>query len=71
MEKTMTVNVSHHSNDPNVGLGNTESLTQYKIYAGDTGLFTTLAFKDKAFTDNIIYEKLLSDKLLANLTFLL
>lgn len=71
MEKTMTVNISHHSNDPNVGLGNTESLTQYKIYAGDTGLFTTLAFKDKAFTDNIIYEKLLSDKLLANLTFLL
>ena len=70
MEKTMTVNISHHSNDPNIGLGNTESLTQYKMYAGDTGLFTTLAFKDKAFTDNIIYEKLLGDKLPANLGYL-
>lgn len=70
MEKTMTVNISHHSNDPNVGLGSTESLTQYKMYAGDTGLFTTLAFKDKAFTDNIIYEKLLGDKLPANLGYM-
>lgn len=70
MEKTMTVNISHHSNDPNVGLGNAESLTQYKLYAGDTGLFTTLAFKDKAFTDNIIYEKLLCDKLPANLGYM-
>ena len=70
MEKTMTVNISHHSNDPNVGLGNTENLTQYKLYAGDTGLFTTLAFKDKAFTDNIIYEKLLGDKLPANLGYM-
>lgn len=70
IEKTMTVNISHHSNDPNVGLSNTESLTQYKLYAGDTGLFTTLAFKDKAFTDNIIYEKLLGDKLPANLGYM-
>ena len=70
MEKTMKVNISHHSNDPNVGLSNTESLTQYKLYAGDTGLFTTLAFKDKAFTDNIIYEKLLGDKLPANLGYM-
>lgn len=70
MEKTMTVNISHHSNDPNIGLGSTESLTQYKIYVGDTGLFTTLAFKDKAFTDNVIYERLLSDKLPANLGYM-
>lgn len=70
MEKSMTVIISHHSNDPNVGLASTESLTQYKIYTADTGLFTTLAFKDKSFTDNIIYEKLLSDKLPANLGYL-
>lgn len=70
MEKTMTVNISRHSNDPNIGLGNTESLTRYKMYAGDTGLFTTLAFKEKAFTDNVLYEKLLSDKLPANLGYM-
>jgi predicted AAA+ superfamily ATPase len=70
MEKTKTVNISHHCDDPNVGLGNTESTGQYKMYVGDTGLFVTLAFRDKAFTENIIYERLLSDKLSANLGYL-
>ena len=70
IEKTMTVNIAHHCDDPNIGLGSTENLTQYKIYAGDTGLFTTLAFKDKSFTENVIYEKLLSDSLPANLGYL-
>ncbi len=36
----------------------------------DTGLFVTLAFKDKDFTENIIYENLLSNKLSANLGYL-
>lgn len=70
MGKTKTVNISHHCDDPNVGLGNTESTRQYKMYVGDTGLFVTLAFRDKAFTENIIYERLLSDKLSANLGYL-
>lgn len=35
----------------------------------DTGLFTTLVFKDKNFTENIIYEKLLSEKLSVNLGY--
>jgi Holliday junction resolvase-like predicted endonuclease len=34
------------------------------------GLFVTLAFHDKAFTENIIYSKLLSDKLDANLGYI-
>ena len=33
-------------------------------------LFTTLMFKDRDFTENIIYEKLLQDKLPANLGYL-
>ena len=70
MEKSRTVNISHHSEDPNVGLGSTEDLMQYKMFVGDTGLFVTLAFRDKAFTENIIYERLLSDKLAANLGYL-
>jgi uncharacterized protein len=70
IEKTMTVNIAHYSDDPNIGLGNTENLKKYKIYAGDTGLFTTLAFKDKSFTENIIYEKLLGDSLPANLGYM-
>ena len=70
MEKSKTINISHHSDDPNVGLGSSENLTQYKMFVGDTGLFVTLAFRDKAFTENIIYERLLSDKLATNLGYL-
>ena len=70
MEKSMTVNISHHCDDPNVGMAAYEDLHQYKMFVGDTGLFVTLAFRDKKFTENIIYEKLLSDKLPANLGYL-
>ena len=70
MEKSKTVNISHYSDDPNVGLGSTEELRQYKMFVGDTGLFVTLAFKDKAFTENVIYEHLLNDKLSTNLGYL-
>ena len=36
----------------------------------DTGLFVTLAFKDRDFTENEIYEKLLNDKLNTDLGYL-
>ena len=70
MEKSMTVNISHHCDDPNVGMAAYEDLRQYKMFVGDTGLFVTLAFKDKDFTENILYNKLLSDKLSSNLGYL-
>ena len=70
MEKSKTVNISHHCDDPNIGLGSTEDLEQYKMFVGDTGLFVTLAFRDKAFTENVIYKRLLSDKLATNLGYL-
>lgn len=70
MEKSMTVNISHHCDDPYVGMAAYEDLHQYKMFVGDTGLFVSLAFRDKEFTENIIYEKLLSDKLPANLGYL-
>ena len=69
MNDCMAANVAYHSDDPNVGLALTMDNTHFKIYASDTGLFVTLAFKDKAFTDNIIYEKMLNDKLRANLGY--
>lgn len=70
MEDSLTVNISHHANDPNVGLALHANYDQYKIYMGDTGLFITLAFMDKDVTDNIIYSKLLSDKLSADLGYI-
>ncbi len=69
MNDSMTVNVAYHTNDPNTGLALTKDVERFKMYVGDTGLFITLAFKDKEFTDNDIYNKLLNDKLSTNLGY--
>ena len=69
MEDSLTVNISHHANDPNVGLALHADYDRYKMYIGDTGLFITLAFWDHSASDNIIYQKLLSDKLSADLGY--
>ena len=69
MQDSGTILLSHHCNDPQVGLQFHKSLYHYKIYLADTGLFVTLAFRDKSYTDNLIYNKLLSDKLQANLGY--
>ena len=69
MEESMTTNIAYHANDPNAGLALTKDNEKYKMYTADTGLFITLAFKDKDFTENIIYEKLLNDKLSTNLGY--
>lgn len=70
MKDSKTVLVSYHANDPNVGLANNKDLSKFKLFICDTGLFTTLMFKDSDFTENTIYEKLLSDNLGANLGYL-
>ena len=51
-------------------MSNNKDLGKFKLFLSDTGLFTTLMFKDRDFTENIIYEKLLNDKLSANLGYL-
>lgn len=70
LKDSKTVLVSYHSNDPNAGMSNNKDLGKFKLFLSDTGLFTTLMFKDRDFTENIIYEKLLNDKLSANLGYL-
>lgn len=69
LEDTKTVLFSYHSNDPNVGMSLTKDISKFKIFCADTGLFITLAFWDKDYTENVIYQKLLSDKLSANLGY--
>lgn len=69
IEDSKTVNIAYHSNDPNVGMELTSDKSSYKMYLCDTGLFVTLAFWDKKYTDNVIYQKLLNDKLDANLGY--
>lgn len=69
LEDSLTVNIAHHADDPNVGLPLNTDYNQYKMYVGDTGLFVTLAFWDKDFTENNIYQRLLFDKLSTNLGY--
>lgn len=69
MEDTMTTLTAFHSDDPNVGLALTKNEDCFKMYASDTGLFVTLAFKDQDITENVIYDKLLNDKLSTNLGY--
>ena len=69
MQDSKTVNICYHANDPNVGMDLTTNRSAYKMFLADTGLFITLAFWDKNFTDNIIYQKLLNDDLAANLGY--
>ena len=70
MVDSKTVLAAYHANDPNAGMANHKDLEKFKLFLADTGLFTTLIFKDKDFTENVIYEKLLSDKLSVNLGYL-
>lgn len=70
MVNSKTVLISYRANDPNSGLSTNKDLKLFKLFVGDTGLFTTLMFKDKDFTENEIYDKLLNDKLSANLGYL-
>ena len=69
LRESMTINMAYHANDPGVGMALAMDMNKYKMYLADTGLFITLAFKDKDFTENIIYQKLMSDKLDANLGY--
>lgn len=70
LKDSKTVLVSYNVNDPNAGMANTRDLSKFKLFLSDTGLFVTLMFKDKDFTENELYEKLLNDKLGVNLGYL-
>ena len=69
LEESKVANVAYNVKDPSVGMGLSKDNGCFKIYTADTGLFVTLAFWDKDFTENVIYQKLLSDKLSANLGY--
>lgn len=70
MQDSMTVLASFHTNDPGAGMSLNMDIDRFKMFLCDTGLFTTLAFKDKEFTDNVIYEKLFHSKLATNLGYM-
>ncbi len=69
MEDSMTVNFSYRANDPSVGFSLHADYNCFKLFLADTGLFVTLAFMDRDYTENVIYQKLLSDKLAVDLGY--
>ena len=69
MLSSYTVLSAYHANNPSVGMPLEKDAGRYKLFTSDVGLFVTLAFRDKKYTENIIYNKLLSDKLEANLGY--
>lgn len=69
MADSMAVNFAYHANDPSVGFSLHADYNCFKMFLADTGLFVTLAFMDRDYTENIIYRKLLSDKLSADLGY--
>ena len=70
LKDSKTVLVSYHANDPGIGMSQNKDLTKFKLFTADTGLFVSLIFKDKNFTENDIYIRLLNDKIQANLGYL-
>ena len=69
MLSSYTVLIAYHANNPSVGMPLEKDAGRYKLFTSDVGLFVTLAFRDKKYTENVIYNKLLSDKLEANLGY--
>ncbi|MBU5428925.1 AAA family ATPase [Kineothrix sp. MSJ-39] len=65
-----TVLVAYHANDLGAGMAQNKDLERFKLFIADIGLFVTLAFKDRSFTENDIYSRLLNDTLQANLGYL-
>lgn len=70
MLSSYTVNIAYHANNPDVGMSLEKDIGCYKLFISDTGLFITLVYRDKDFTENVIYNKLLSDKLDTNLGYI-
>lgn len=69
LEESKTTLFCHHCTDPNVGMSLFKDLSRFKIFMADTGLFVTLCFWDKDYTENVIYDKMLKDKLDVNLGY--
>jgi len=69
LEDSQTVQICRHVNDPKVGLNSSIDDDFFKMFTEDTGLFVTLCFFDKQFSENCIYSKLVSGRLSANLGY--
>lgn len=68
--ESMVVSYAYRCTDPNVGMPLNSNPDDFKMYLADTGLFVTLAFMEKDYTENDLYRRLFADKLEANLGYI-
>lgn len=63
MHDSMAVNAAYSSEDPGAGLALTSNPSRFRLLAGDTGLFSTLAFRDKGVAEKPIYSGIFNDRM--------
>lgn len=66
LEEAMIVNIANSVEDPSVALNLSTINPSFKCYMMDTGLLTSLAYKDKPYLENELYKAILLDKLHIN-----
>lgn len=69
LRESMTINICYHVMNPANSLAMDFNKEYFKMFICDTGLFVTLAFWNKDFTENVIYQKIMHDKLDVNLGY--
>lgn len=66
LEEAMIVNIANSVEDPSVALNLSTINPSFKCYMMDTGLLTSLTYKDRPYLENELYKAILLDKLHIN-----
>ena len=66
LDEAMIINIANNVDDPSAAFNLSISDPSFKCYMMDTGLLTSLAYKDRPYLDNTIYSNILLDKLHVN-----
>lgn len=69
MNDSMAVNAAYSSEDPGAGLALTSNPSRFRLFAGDTGLFITLAFRDRDPSENPVYRGIFDERMNTALGF--
>ncbi|MBQ6134079.1 MAG: ATP-binding protein [Lachnospiraceae bacterium] len=66
LSEAMIINIANNVDDPSAALNLSIIDPSFKCYMMDTGLLTTLAYKDRPYLENELYKAILLDKLQVN-----
>lgn len=66
LREAMIINIANHVDEPSVAFNLSVIDPSFKCYLMDTGLLTTLAYKDRPYLENELYKAILLDRLHVN-----